>query len=81
MLARAPHVAYTTFLCIFGTLGFIPMSLIRVRLGPAALVINLGFAFAMINGQFFWPAGILWTHVRVRRTPVPVHPRLRILSV
>jgi hypothetical protein len=64
MLARAPHVAYTTFLCIFGALGFIPMALLRARLGPAALVINLGFAFAMINAQFYWPLGILWTHVR-----------------
>ena len=64
MLARAPHVAYTTFLCVFGALGLIPMALLRVRLGPAALVINLGFVFAMINAQFFWGIDVLWVHVR-----------------
>ena len=65
MLARAPHVAYTTFLCLFGALGLMPVSLLRARLGPAALVINLGFVFAIINAQFFWGVGILWIHVRL----------------
>ena len=64
MLARAPHVAYTTFLCIFGAIGLMPVSLLRARLGPAALVINLGFVFAIINAQFYWGLGILWIHVR-----------------
>ena len=72
MLARAPHVAYTTFLCLFGALGLVPMTLLRVRLGAAALVINLGFVFAMINAQFFWGVGILWIHVR-RRSALPCY--------
>ena len=64
MLARAPHVAYTVFLCIFGCLGFLPMAALRARMGPPALVINLGYAFTIVNAQFQWGIGILWTHVR-----------------
>ncbi len=33
MLARAPHVAYTVFLCVFGSLGFLPMAALRARMG------------------------------------------------
>ena len=64
MLARAPHVAYTTFLCLTGSLGFLPMAALRARMGPPALAINLGYAFTIVNGQFFWGVGELWTHVR-----------------
>ncbi len=64
MLAHAPHVAYTTFLCIFGGFGLMPIALLRARLGPAVMPINLGYVFAIINAQFFWGAGILWIHVR-----------------
>ena len=44
MLAHAPHVAYTTFLVIFGCLGFLPVAALRAQLGPPALGVNLGYA-------------------------------------
>ena len=64
MLARAPHVAYTPFLCITGCMGFLPMAALRARMGPPALAINLGYAFTIVNAQFVWGVGELWTHVR-----------------
>lgn len=45
MLARAPHVAYTTFLCVFATIAWIPIAALRTKMGNLALVVNLGFAF------------------------------------
>lgn len=44
MLAHAPHVAYTTFLVLFGCLGFLPIAALRAQMGPPALGVNLGYA-------------------------------------
>lgn len=44
MLAHAPRVAYTTFLVIFGCLGFLPVAALRAEMGPPALGVNLGYA-------------------------------------
>ena len=60
MLARAPHVAFTTFACLFGCLGFVPIAALRAALGPAGLVINLGYAFTIVGAQFYWGLGRLW---------------------
>lgn len=45
MLAHAPGVAYTTFLCVFSVLAWIPIAALRAKMGPLALLVNLGFAF------------------------------------
>ena len=45
MLARAPHVAYTTFLCVFSAVAWVPIAALRSKMGNLALVVNLGFAF------------------------------------
>ena len=51
MLAHAPHVAYTTFLVIFGCLGFLPVAAMRAQLGPPALGVNLGYAITSEHNQ------------------------------
>jgi hypothetical protein len=51
MLAHAPHVAYTTFLVIFGCLGFLPVAALRAQLGPPALGVNLGYAITSEGAQ------------------------------
>lgn len=38
MLAHAPHVAYTTFLCLFSIVAWIPIAALRAKMGPLALV-------------------------------------------
>ncbi len=45
MLSHAPGVAYTTFLCLFCSLGFLPIAAIRAQMGPPALGVNLGYGF------------------------------------
>lgn len=62
MLAHAPHVAYTTFLVIFGCLGFLPVAALRAQLGPPALGVNLGYAITSegVGGlRQFATAGVL----------------------
>ncbi len=38
MLARAPHIAYTTFLCLFSVVAWVPIAALRAKMGPMALV-------------------------------------------
>lgn len=51
MLARAPHVAYTTFLCVFSAVAWVPIAALRSKMGNLALVVNLGFAFTSECGH------------------------------
>lgn len=45
MLSHAPGVAYTTFLVLFCSLGFLPIAALRAQMGPPALGVNLGYGF------------------------------------
>ncbi len=51
MLARAPHVAYTTFLCVFSAVAWVSIAALRSKMGNLALVVNLGFAFTSECGH------------------------------
>ena len=67
-LARAPGVAYTTFLCIFATLATLGAVMLRACGNPAiagsGLLLQFVGAITIILGQFVWPARVLWETVR-----------------
>ena len=72
MLAHAPGVAYTTFLALFGCLGFLPVAMLRAYMGAPALGVNLGYGFTAVNAQFSWSGvGVLWTEVGRLYLPCP----------
>ncbi|KAL3160682.1 hypothetical protein ABBQ32_010593 [Trebouxia sp. C0010 RCD-2024] len=61
-LAHLPGHAYTTFLCIFTALGFIPFAMSRVRMPAPGMMSTLMFGICISLGQFT-PKHELWKTV------------------
>ena len=67
-LARAPGVAYTTFLCLLVVLGFAACAVVRASTDPAVAgcgqLLMFAGGVAIQQGQFAWPAHVLWHTAR-----------------
>ena len=61
-------MAYTTFLCLLACAGIFAAVLLRACANPAVagagLAIQFFYGIAVIQGQFVWPAKLLWRDVR-----------------
>ena len=67
-LAHAPHHAYIGYLCMWACLALVVISTVRVKadLGTGLLT-GVIFAITIIQGQFTWPSGRLWSQVGFQR--------------
>ena len=74
-LAHAPGVAYTTFLCLFLSVGLFAAVLLRASASPsiagAGLLLQFFGGVAIIQAQFVWPAVLLWRSASTL-TPSPL---------
>ena len=62
-IARQTH-AYSTWLSILSAFWLAYVSIIRTLSGTTGYLVALLSTIMILEGQFAWPAGVLWGEVR-----------------